>query len=273
MCPRKSMGVGFALFKHVYLNTFLNITWIPFSEDAAPLTSHVDRPAYHTAMHSSSPYRFKKVDSVRCFFFFFRIYICYMLHVCKYKDTCGVMPPGEAGQWGPRLSHCGCWHWTVTADLSPVWFRVVLRWSHGQLDWLSYVSIWGLPLGRCPVAMILILLLVINGDFCLWYGLGLVLVVVLYGLGLPSCFLSCYYMDWDRLLLSILSTILVWDCLLVSFLITIWVWDCLPYRVLYWFRTGSVSSRECPTTVFKKLQSRREALSFTKSIPMLLQNW
>ena len=52
---------------------------------------------------------------------------------------------------------------------------------------------------------------------------------------------------------------------------TIRVWDCLPYKVLYWFRTGSVLSRECPTTVFKKLRSRREALSFTKSIPVLLQ--
>ena len=34
--------------------------------------------------------------------------------------------------------------------------------------------------------MTLIPLLVINGDFCLRYGLGLVPVVVLYGLGLPS---------------------------------------------------------------------------------------
>ena len=38
--------------------------------------------------------------------------------------------------------------------------------------------------------MTLILLLVINGDFCLQYSLGLVLVVVLYGLELPSGFLS-----------------------------------------------------------------------------------
>ena len=60
-------------------------------------------------------------------------------------------------------------------------------------------------------------LLVINGDFYLQYGLGLVPVVVLYGLELPSDFLSCYYMDWDCLLLSVLSTILVWDCFLVSF--------------------------------------------------------
>ena len=36
--------------------------------------------------------------------------------------------------------------------------------------------------------MTLIPLLVINGDFYLRYGLGLVLVVVLYGLGLPSRF-------------------------------------------------------------------------------------
>ena len=41
--------------------------------------------------------------------------------------------------------------------------------------------------------MILIPLLVINGDFYLWYGLGLVLVVVLYRLKLPSGFLSYYY--------------------------------------------------------------------------------
>ena len=80
--------------------------------------------------------------------------------------------------------------------------------------------------------------------------------LLLYGLGLPSGFLSCYYT--------------VWDCLLVSVLSTILVWDCFPYRVLYWFQTGSVSSRECPATVFKKLRSRREALSFTKSIPVLL---
>ena len=64
--------------------------------------------------------------------------------------------------------------------------------------------------------MTLIPLLVISGDFCLWYSLGLVLVVVLYELGLPSGFLSCYYMDWDCLLLSVLSTILVWDCFHVS---------------------------------------------------------
>ena len=106
--------------------------------------------------------------------------------------------------------------------------------------------------------MILILLLVINGDFYLRYSLGLVLVVVLYRLGLPSGFLSCYYMVWDCLLLSVLSTILVWDC--------------FPFRVLYCFWTGSVSSQECPAIVFKKLRSRREALSFTKSIPVLLQN-
>ena len=70
--------------------------------------------------------------------------------------------------------------------------------------------------------MTLIPLLVINGDFYLQYGLGLVLVVVLYGLGLPSGFLSCY----DT----------VWDFLLVSFLSTIRVWDCLPYRVLQWVK-------------------------------------
>ena len=34
---------------------------------------------------------------------------------------------------------------------------------------------------------------VINEDFCLQYGLGLVLVVALYKLGLPSGFLSKYY--------------------------------------------------------------------------------
>ena len=45
-------------------------------------------------------------------------------------------------------------------------------------------------------------LLVINGDFYLQYDLGLVLVVVLYRLGLPSGFLSCYYTVWDCLLIS-----------------------------------------------------------------------
>ena len=190
------------------------------------------------------------------------------------SGSTSVMPSGEAGQWGPRLSHCGCWHWTVTADLSSVQFRVVLGQSHGQLDWLSYVPIQGLPLElRCPVAMTLIPLLVISGDFCLWYSLGLVLVVVLYGLGLPSVFLSHYYTVWDCLLVSLLVTIRIGTAFSFPFLNTIQVWDCLPYRVLYWFWTGSVSSRECPTTVFKKLWSRREALSFTKSIPVLLQVW
>ena len=118
-----------------------------------------------------------------------------------------VMPSGEAGQWGPRLSHCGCWHWTITANLSPVRFRVVLGFLFGQLDWLSYVPIQGLPLGRCLVVMTLILLLVINGDFYLRYGLGLVLVVVLYGLRLPSGFLFWYYTVWDHLLVSSLDTI------------------------------------------------------------------
>ena len=159
------------------------------------------------------------------------------------------------------------------ADLSPIQFRVVLGLPFGQLGWLSYVPIWGLPLERCPLAMTLILLLVINGDFCLRYSLRLVLVVLLYKLGLPSGFLSEFYTVWDCLLISVLSTILIWDCLLISFLNTIWVWDCLPFRVLYCFWTESVSSRKCPATVFKKLQSRREALSFTKSIPVLLQNW
>ena len=204
------------------------------------------------------------------------------------KQRTYVMPSGEAGQWEPRPSHCGHWYWTVTADLSPVRFRVVLRLTFGLLDWLSYVSIRELPLElRCPVAMTLILLLVISGDFCLWYSLGLIPVVVLYGLGLPSGFLSCYYTVWDCLLPSVLSTILVWDCLLISFLNTIWfldcllisflntIWflNCLPFKVLYCFQTDYVSSRECSTTLFKKLQSRREALSFTKSIPVLLQNW
>ena len=190
------------------------------------------------------------------------------------KQRTYVMPSGEAGQWEPKPSHCGHWHWTVTADLSSVQFRVVLRLTFGLLDWLSYVSIWELPLElRCPVAMTLILLLVISGDFCLWYSLGLISVVVLYRLGLPSGFLSCYYTVWDCLLPSVLSTILVWDCLLISFLNTIWFLNCLPFKVLYCFHTDSVSSQECPTTLFKKLQSRREALSFTKSIPVLLQNW
>ena len=57
--------------------------------------------------------------------------------------------------------------------------------------------------------MTLISLLVINENFYLWYSLGLVLVVVLYRLGLPSGFLSYYYTVWNCLLLSVLSTILV----------------------------------------------------------------
>ena len=93
-----------------------------------------------------------------------------------------------------------------------------------------------------------------------------------------------YYTDWDCLLVSFLDTIwfgtafwfpfwvLYWfeTAFSFPFLSTIQVWDCLPYRVLYCFRSGSVSSQKCPATVFKKLQSRREALSFTKSIPVLL---
>ena len=118
--------------------------------------------------------------------------------------------------------------------------------------------------------MTLIPLLVINGDFYLRYGLGLVLVVILYGLGLPSGFLSRYYTVWDCLLVSFLAYVQIGTAFLFPFLSTIQVWNCLPYRVLYWFRTGSVSSWECPATVFKKLRSRREALSFTKSIPVLL---
>ena len=39
--------------------------------------------------------------------------------------------------------------------------------------------------------------------FTVLYGLGL----LLYGLGLPYVFLSCYCTDWDCLLVSILSTI------------------------------------------------------------------
>ena len=63
-------------------------------------------------------------------------------------------------------------------------------------------------------------LLVINGDFYLQYStvLGLVLVVILYRLGLLSVFLSYYCTDWDCLLISVLSTILIWDCILVFFL-------------------------------------------------------
>ena len=41
--------------------------------------------------------------------------------------------------------------------------------------------------------------------------------------------------------------------------------------VLYnWIRTG-LPSRGYPANVFKKLRSRRETLSFTKSIPVLLK--
>ena len=104
--------------------------------------------------------------------------------------------------------------------------------------------------------------------FTVLYGLGL----VLYGLGLPYDFRSCYYTDWDCFLVSFLVTIRIGTAFSFPFLNAIRIWDCLPYRVLYWFWTGSVSSRECPATVFKKLRSRREALSFTKSIPVLFQN-
>ena len=117
-----------------------------------------------------------------------------------------VTPSGEAGQWGPRPSHCGRWHWTVMAHLSPVWFRVVLGQPHGQLDWLSYVPIRGLPLElRCPVAMTSILLLVISGDFYLQY-----------------------YTVWDWFCMD-------WDCLLVSSLVTIRFGTAFyfPFWVLY----------------------------------------
>ena len=69
--------------------------------------------------------------------------------------------------------------------------------------------------------MTLIPLLVINGDFYLWYGLGLVLVVVLYGLGLPSGFLSCYYTVWDCLLVSFLAAIQIGTAFSFPFLSTI----------------------------------------------------
>ena len=123
----------------------------------------------------------------------------------------GVTPSGEAGQWGPRPSHCGRWHWTVTADLSPFRFRVVLGFPSWQLDWLSYVPIRGLPLElRCPVAMTSILLLVISGDFYLQY-----------------------YMVWDCFCTD-------WDCLMLSFLVTVWIGTAFwfPFWVLYWFGTA-----------------------------------
>ena len=49
--------------------------------------------------------------------------------------------------------------------------------------------------------------------------------LLLYGLGLPSGFLSCYYTDWD--------------CLLVSFLVTIQIGTAFsfPFSVLYEFGT------------------------------------
>ena len=150
-----------------------------------------------------------------------------------------VTPSGETGQWGPRPSHCSRWHWTVTAHLSSVRFRVVLGFPFGQLDWLSYVPIRGLPLElRCPVAMTSIPLLVISGNFYLRY----------------YTVWDWFWLNWDCLMFSVLDYCTDWDCLLVSVLSTILVWDCLPHRVLYWFRTGSVSSRECPAIVFKKLR-------------------
>ena len=65
--------------------------------------------------------------------------------------------------------------------------------------------------------MTLIPLLVINGDFYLRYGLGLVLVVLLYGLGLPSGFLSYYYTDWDCFLVSFLVTIQIGTVCLIEY--------------------------------------------------------
>ena len=127
---------------------------------------------------------------------------------CPATETSNVMPSGEAGQWGPRLSHCGHWHWTVMAHLSPVWFRVVLRFPFGQLDWLSYVPIRGLPLEQCPVVITLILLLVINGDFYLQYYMVW----------------DWFCMDWDCLMFSFLDTVRTGTAFSFPFLSTIRVW-------------------------------------------------
>ena len=120
--------------------------------------------------------------------------------------TLAVTPSGGAGQWRPRPSHCGRWHRTVMADLSPFQLRVVLGFPSWQLDWLSYVPIRGLSLElRCPVATTLILLLVISGDFYLQY-----------------------YTVWDWFCMD-------WDCLLVSFLVTIRIGTAFsfPFLLLY----------------------------------------
>ena len=122
----------------------------------------------------------------------------------KVQHSLGVTPPGEAGRWGPRPSHCGRWHWTVTAHLSPVRFRVVLGFPFGQLDWLPYVPIRGLPLElRCPVAMTSIPLLVISGDFYLQY----------------YTVWDWFCMDWDRLMFSFLVTIRIGTAFWFPFLL------------------------------------------------------
>ena len=119
--------------------------------------------------------------------------------VYRFPSTMFVTPPWETGQWGPRPSHCGCWHWTVVADLSLVWFRVALVRSPRLLVWLPSVPIWGYLLEQCPVAMTLIPLLATNRDFSftirvwdssrfvtIWFGTGLVLVHYKFGTGLVS---------------------------------------------------------------------------------------
>ena len=114
------------------------------------------------------------------------------------------------------------------------------------------------PLEWCSVAMTLILLLVINGNFYLQY------VIVWDWLHF------WYYIDWDCLLISFLITVQFETAFLFSF------------QALYEFGTvflleyytgfGLVLSQvESVSQLYlKKLRSRRKALSFIKSISVLL---
>ena len=153
--------------------------------------------------------------------------------MCEAAD---VTPPGETGQWGPRPSHCGHWHWTVTVDLSPVQFRVALVWSPRLLVWLSSVPIQGYLLEQCPVAMTLIPLLVTNKDFLftihVWDSSRF--VTILFGTAAFQYYTSSV---WSSKVLKF------WSAYSLGY---------VPHRVLYWIWIG-LPSRGYPANVFKKL--------------------
>ena len=203
---------------------------------------------------------------------YFSVDLCNRFY--EHLNSCiNVMPLGETGQWELGLSHCGHWHWTVIVNLSPIQFRVALVRSPRLLVQLPSVSIWGYLLEQCPVVMTLIPLLVTNGDFFftihVWDSSRFVTIQFE-----TAALLYLQVWDWSRF-----GTIQVWDW---SRFGTIQVWSevlkfwstyslgCVPHRVLYWIWTG-LPSRGYPANVFKKLWSRREALSFSKSIPVLLK--